>query len=114
MLLAPSIHADLLRNQIDVGIEAKEIVAQMNQEEINVLAAKFNLTDGGNEPECFAEALTLCQKLLKRNKQLEPLVTEIKTLLESSLAYKKRGSAEVLRMEMAFRNWLKKAREAGF
>lgn len=42
----------------------------MNQEEINILAAEFNLTPEGNEPEIFAKALTLCQRFKKENDRL--------------------------------------------
>jgi len=35
------------------------------QEEINIIADEFNLTEAGNEAECFAKALTLCQKFAR-------------------------------------------------
>lgn len=38
------------------------------REEINCLAAKFNFTPEGNEPECFAQALSLCEKMLRHIK----------------------------------------------
>ena len=46
------------------------------QEEINILAAEFNLTDEGNEPECFAKALSLCQRMLKEIKRLNIKIIE--------------------------------------
>lgn len=59
---------------------------KLTQEEINVLAAEFNYTPEGNEPECFAKALTLCQRFKRERDERIRENEELKEALMDMVA----------------------------